>query len=183
MGCMGALILGRSDPLSASHLLPMSADTPYPQAPGSKPLPIREQDIESELIGKLRDLKYTVRADIRDRATLEANFRQKFEALNRVKLTDGEFQRLLEELTIPDVFKAARVLREKNDFTRDDGTPLSYTLVNIRDWCKNDFEVVQQLRINTDYSHHRYDVLLLINGVPVVQIELKSLSVNRKASM
>ena len=180
---MGALILGRPDPLSASHLLPMSADTPYPQAPGSKPLPIREQDIESELIGKLRDLKYTVRADIRDRATLEANFRQKFEALNRVKLTDGEFQRLLEELTIPDVFKAARVLREKNDFTRDDGTPLSYTLVNIRDWCKNDFEVVQQLRINTDYSHHRYDVLLLINGVPVVQIELKTLNVNPRRAM
>lgn len=180
---MGALILGRSDPLSASHLLPMSADTPYPQAPGSKPLPIREQDIESELIGKLRDLKYTVRADIRDRATLEGNFRQKFEALNRVKLTDGEFQRLLEELTIPDVFKAARVLREKNDFTRDDGTPLTYTLVNIRDWCKNDFEVVQQLRINTDYSHHRYDVLLLINGVPVVQIELKTLNVNPRRAM
>ena len=58
-------------------------------------------------------------------------------------------------------------------FTRDDGTPLNYTLVNIRDWCKNDFEVVNQLRINTDNSYRRYDVVLLINGVPVVQIELK----------
>ena len=97
---------------------------------------LREQDIEEEFIEKLRSRKYTYRDDIRDRAALERNFRQKFETLNRVHLTDGEFQRLLDELITPDVFTAARVLREKNDFTRDDGTPLSYTLVNIRDWCK-----------------------------------------------
>ncbi|HNO75169.1 MAG TPA: DEAD/DEAH box helicase family protein [Nitrosomonas mobilis] len=66
-------------------------------------------------------------------------------------------------------------LRERNSFERDDGTPLYYTLVNLKDWCKNSFEVVNQLRISTDYSHHRYDVLLLINGIPVVQIELKTL--------
>ena len=42
---------------------------------------------------------------------------------------------------------------------------LNYSLVNIRDWCKNTFEVVNQLRMNTDNSHHRYDVMLLINGV------------------
>jgi type I restriction enzyme, R subunit len=161
----------------------MSSEITYQQAPASEPLFVREQDIETALVEKLRGLKYTERSDIRDRAALEANFRKKFEALNRVHLTDAEFQRLLEELTIPDVFTAARVLREKNDFTRDDGTPLTYTLVNIKDWCKNDFEVVRQLRINTDYSHHRYDVLLLINGVPVVQIELKTLSVNPRRAM
>lgn len=54
-----------------------------------------EQELEKLLIEKLSDLKYTVRSDIHDRATLEQNFRQKFEALNRVKLTDPEFQRLL----------------------------------------------------------------------------------------
>jgi type I restriction enzyme R subunit len=144
---------------------------------------LRECDIEEDFVEKLRSLKYTVRADIRDRAAIERNFRQKFEALNRVHLTDGEFQRLLDELITPDVFTASRVLREKNDFTRDDGTPLSYTLVNIRDWCKNDFEVVNQLRINTDYSHHRYDVILLINGVPVVQVELKTLGVSPRRAM
>ena len=161
----------------------MPDQSPYPSATSPQTYGVKEQDIESGFIAKLRDLKYTERLDIRDRASLEANFRQKFEALNRVRLTDAEFKRLLEELTIPDVFTAARVLREKNDFTRDDGTPLTYTLVNIKDWCKNDFEVVQQLRLNTDYSHHRYDVLLLINGVPVVQIELKTLSVNPRRAM
>ena len=139
--------------------------------------------LENGLVEKLVDLKYVHRSDIRDRATLEKNFREKFEALNRVHLTDGEFKRLLEQITTPDVFTAAQTLRNWTSFIRDDGTPLNFTLVNIRDWCKNTFEVVNQLRINTDNSHHRYDVILLINGVPVVQIELKTLSVNPRRAM
>ena len=142
-----------------------------------------EQELEQVLIGKLTDLKYTHRPDIRDRAALEGNFRRHFEALNRVQLTDGEFKRLLDEIITPDVFSAATLLREINSFTRDDGTPLNYTLVNIKDWCKNTFEVVNQLRISTDYSHHRYDVMLLINGVPVVQIELKTFGISPRRAM
>jgi type I restriction enzyme R subunit len=142
-----------------------------------------ERDLEEDLVAKLRDLKYEYRPDIRDRAKLEENFRKKFEQLNRVTLTDGEFPRLLDEIVTPDVFNAARTLRERNNFTRDDGTPLNYTLVNIKDWCKNSFEVVNQLRINTDNSHHRYDVILLINGVPVVQIELKTLGISPRRAM
>ena len=142
-----------------------------------------ERQLEEELVEKLRGLKYEYRADIRDRAALEANFRQKFQALNHVTLTDAEFPRLLEEIASPDVFTAAHTLRSRNTFTRDDGTPLNFTLVNINDWCKNTFEVVNQLRINTDYSHHRYDVLLLINGVPVVQIELKTLGINPRRAI
>lgn len=142
-----------------------------------------EQKIEQGFIDKLVELKYTYRADITDRASLERNFREKFEALNRVNLTDGEFARLLDEIVTPDVFAAARTLRERNAFTREDGTPLNYTLVNIKDWCKNTFEVVNQLRINTDNSHHRFDVLILINGVPCVQVELKTLGVNPRRAM
>jgi type I restriction enzyme R subunit len=142
-----------------------------------------ERGLEESLVAKLQDLKYEHRPDIRDRATLERNFREKFEALNRVKLTEAEFTRLLDEIVTPDVFTASRILRERNSFTRDDGTPLNYTLVNIRDWCKNSFEVVSQLRINTDNSHHRYDVILLINGVPVVQIELKTLGISPRRAM
>jgi len=142
-----------------------------------------EGQIENQLIEKLKSLKYEYREDIRDRDGLVQNFRLKFQALNRVNLTDAEFDRLLEEIITPDVFAAAKTLRERNSFTRDDGTPLNYTLVNIKDWCKNSFEVVNQLRINTDNSHQRYDVILLINGVPVVQIELKSLGINPRRAM
>jgi type I restriction enzyme, R subunit len=152
-----------------------------PTAPPS--LGVKEEQVEYGFIGKLQGLKYQYRADIRDRASLERNFRERFEALNRVHLSDGEFARLLDEIVTPDVYAAARTLRERNAFTRDDGTPLNYTLVNIKDWCKNSFEVVNQLRINTDYSHHRYDVLILINGVPCVQIELKTLGISPRRAM
>jgi len=142
-----------------------------------------ESQIEQDFIAKLRDLKYTHRSDIHDRLTLENNFREKFQELNRVTLSDGEFQRLLADIVSPDVFTAAQTLRNRNAFARDDGTPLNYTLVNIDDWCKNSFEVVSQLRINTDYSHHRYDVLLLINGVPCAQVELKTLGINPRRAI
>ena len=119
-----------------------------------------EQQLEEQFIQKLLGLKYEYRPEVRNRAALEANFRQKFQELNRVKLTDDEFQRLLDEVVTSDVFASARTLRTINSFTRDDGTPLNYTLVNIKDWCKNHFEVIHQLRINTDNSHHRFDVVM-----------------------
>ena len=142
-----------------------------------------ESQIEKSLIDRLIDLKYEHRPDIRDRDALNANFRAKFEALNRVKLTDGEFGRLLDEIVAADVFDAAVRLRERCSFVRDDGTPLNYSLVNIKDWCKNTFEVVSQLRINTANSYHRYDVMLLINGIPTVQIELKTLGISPRKAM
>ncbi len=143
----------------------------------------KESQIEQSLIDKLKELKYDYRDDIRSKETLENNFKEKFQELNRVHLTDSEFSRLKEQIISPDVYAAAKILREQNSFERDDGTPLYYTLVNIKDWCKNSFEVINQLRINTESSFHRYDVILLINGVPVVQIELKTLDVRPRRAM
>ena len=144
---------------------------------------IRERQIENGVIQKLKDLKYSYRPDINNRETLEQNFREKFERLNRVHLTDSEFNRLLEDITDSDVFLSSKRLRERNTFIREDGTPLQYTLVNIKEWCKNDYEVVNQLRMNTRNSFQRYDVIILINGIPVVQIELKALEVSPRRAM
>lgn len=144
---------------------------------------IRERQIEDSFIQKLKDLKYSYRPDINNRATLEQNFREKFERLNRVHLTDSEFNRLLEDITDSDVFLSSKRLRERNTFIREDGTPLQYTLVNIKEWCKNDYEVVNQLRMNTHNSFQRYDVIILINGIPVAQIELKALEVSPRRAM
>jgi len=143
----------------------------------------KEHNIEENLIEQLIGLKYTHRPDITDRKTLEQNFRSKFEALNRVRLTDSEFLRLREEIIEPDVFKASKKLREQQFFQREDGTPLHYTLVNNKDWCKNDFEVISQLRMNTENSNQRYDIILLINGLPVVQVELKRLDISPRKAM
>lgn len=143
----------------------------------------KEHKIELDFIKKLEEIKYIYRQDIKDRNSLEQNFRDKFEELNRVKLTDNEFNRLLDDIISPDVFKNAKLLREKQSFEREDGTPLYYTLVNIKDWCKNSFEVINQLKINTQDSFHRYDVIILINGLPLVQIELKTLEISPKRAM
>lgn len=143
----------------------------------------KEAQIEQSLIEKLSDLKYAFRADIRDRNSLEKNFREKFQALNKVNLTDAEYARLRDDVINSDVFTSSKRLREINTFMREDGTPLHYTLVNIKDWCKNEFEVISQLRTNTENSNHRYDVILLINGIPVVQIELKTLEVSPRRAM
>lgn len=143
----------------------------------------KEHQIEESLIKQLTELKYIYRPDIVDRKTLEQNFRTKFEALNRVRLSDNEFLRLREDIINPDVFMASKLLRERQYFQREDGTPLHYTLVNNKDWCKNDFEVINQLRINTENSHQRYDIILLINGLPAVQIELKKGDISHRKAM
>jgi type I restriction enzyme R subunit len=148
----------------------------------------KENQIEDDLIKQLTALKYVYRPDIVDRRSLEQNFKSKFETLNRIKLnriklTENEFLRLREVIINPDVFAASKLLREQQYFQREDGTPLHYTLVNIKDWCKNDYEVIRQLRINTENSHQRYDVMLLINGLPVVQIELKKLDISPRKAM
>ncbi len=143
----------------------------------------KEYQIEENLIKQLIELKYTYRPDITDRKALEQNFREKFEALNNVQLTDREFLRLRDEIITPDVFAASKLLRERQYFQRDDGSSLYYTLVNIKDWCKNEYEVINQLRINTENSYQRYDVILLINGLPVVQIELKKVDVSPRKAM
>ena len=144
---------------------------------------IKERNIEDEFINQLQELKYIYRPDIRDRETLEQNFLQKFQELNRVKLSDNEFNRLLEQIITPNIFESSKLLRQTNTLERDDGTPLHYTLVNIKDWCKNSFEVINQLKINTKDSFHRYDVIFLINGLPLVQIELKTLQISPRRAI
>jgi type I restriction enzyme R subunit len=142
-----------------------------------------EKSFEDNFIKRLADLKYTYRSDIKDRQSLEKNFRSHFEELNKVHLTDSEFARLRDEIVNADVYLSAKMLRERNTFEREDGTPLHYTLVNLNDWCKNNFEIINQFRINTQKSFHRYDVILLLNGIPIVQIELKTLDISPRKAM
>ncbi len=144
---------------------------------------MREQEIENQFIEKLIELKYIYRDDITDIAALTDNFRNKFEELNKVKLENSEFSRLLENIISADVFKSSKILREYNSFERDDGTPFDYKLVNIKDWCKNTFEVIRQPRFNTESSFHRYDVILLINGIPIAQVELKTLEISPRRAI
>lgn len=143
----------------------------------------KENNIEQNFINKLIDQKYTYRPDIRTHDALNQNFRQKFQELNFVNLSDAEFSRVLDQIITSDLFSASKRLREHGTLERDDGTPLHYTLLNLKDWCKNSFEVINQLRMNTQSSYHRYDVILLINGIPLVQVELKTLEISPRRAM
>lgn len=114
---------------------------------------VRESTIEQELIEKLGQLVHAA-AGISARAALERNFREKSEALNRVKLTDAEFKRLLDDIVTPDVFTAAHAAPPQCVHPRR-----WHPAHRHRQWPsttgKNDFEVASQFRINTDYSYHR----------------------------
>lgn len=145
--------------------------------------PQKESQIEQHFIRHLEGLGYVYRKDIKDRASLEQNFRSKFEALNQVQLTDGEFERLMGNIVSSDVYKASKTLRDKVEVIHDDGTTRFYPLVNLQNWCKNDYEVINQLRINTHSSYHRYDVIILINGLPLVQVELKAHGVSPRVAI
>ncbi len=145
--------------------------------------PQKESQIEQHFIRHLEGLGYAYCKDIKDRASLEANFRNKFEALNNVRLTDGEFERLMGNIVSSDVYKASKTLRDKVEVIHDDGTTRFYPLVNLQNWCKNDYEVINQLRINTHSSYHRYDVIILVNGLPLVQVELKAHGVSPRVAI
>ena len=142
-----------------------------------------EKQIEHSFIEKLKELKYTYREDIKNKTALEENFKIHFQNLNQVKLSNAEFIRLKEDIITSDTYAAAKILRETNTLNRDDDTPLQYTLVNTVDWCKNEYEVINQLSMNTDNSYQRYDVIILINGIPAVQIELKSLQITPRRAV
>ena len=142
-----------------------------------------EKQIEHSFIEKLKELKYTYREDIKNKTALEENFKIRFQNLNQVKLSNAEFIRLKEDIITSDTYAAAKILRETNTLNRDDDTPLQYTLVNTVDWCKNEYEVINQLSMNTDNSYQRYDVIILINGIPAVQIELKSLQITPRRAV
>ncbi len=102
---------------------------------------------------------------------------------NHVQLTDADAQRVSSTRSFRPMCSPVRSGCAHAIPSAEDGTPLHYQLVNLKDWCKNSFEVVSQLRINTRSSFHRYDVILLVNGLPLVQIELKSLQISPRRAM
>lgn len=151
-------------------------------ANSAMPMTAQETDLDGSIVSKLSALGFELRPEIRDRAALEANFREKFEALNRVALTDGEFRRILRENISPYVYEASRSLRGWNAFVRDDGTPLDCAFVNFRDWSRNAYEIVDRPSVDSDNGTGR-GVMLLINGVPVVQVELGSRGTSPRSTM
>ncbi len=130
-----------------------------------------EAELEKKLLDWLVTLKYeSVR--IRDEQDLISNLKVQLEKHNRVQLTDKEFTQVLHHLNKGNVWDRAKILRDKMQVRREDGKTIYLEFINQEFWCQNQYQVTHQITNEGSYKN-RYDVTILINGLPLVQIELK----------
>ncbi|HEG9150379.1 TPA: type I restriction endonuclease subunit R, partial [Staphylococcus aureus] len=135
-----------------------------------------EYALENEMMNQLEQLGYE-RVTIRDNKQLLDNFRtilneRHADKLEGNPLTDKEFQRLLTMIDGKSIFESARILRDKLPLRRDDESEIYLSFLDTKSWCKNKFQVTNQVSVEDTYKA-RYDVTILINGLPLVQVELK----------
>lgn len=137
-----------------------------------------EQALENNLIGQLVKQGYE-KVDVTDEPSMVANLRTQLELHNDTKFSDAEFERILNHLNKGGVFDRAQTLREKFSLVRDDNTRKNIEFLNMKQWCQNRFQVTNQVTHEGSYKN-RYDVTILINGLPLVQIELKRRGIELK---
>jgi len=130
-----------------------------------------EQILENQLVAQLSNLGYAF-VQLKDETALIANLKQQLEKHNNISFSDAEFKKVMNILTKGSVFEKSKTLREKQHIIRDNGDNLYFEFLNTEFWCQNQYQVTQQVTIEGKYKN-RYDVTLLINGLPLVQIELK----------
>ncbi len=130
-----------------------------------------EAQLEGDLLSQLQGQGYELVA-VPDEAALLANLKLQLGAHNDTSFSDTEFSRILAHLDSGNVFERAGVLRGRFNLVRDDGSEKSILFLNMHDWCRNRFQVANQIGQEGRRSN-RYDVTILINGLPLVHIELK----------
>ncbi|HQG78229.1 MAG TPA: type I restriction endonuclease subunit R [Bacteroidales bacterium] len=130
-----------------------------------------EQILEEQLIVKLQELGYAL-VHIQNETELIDNLKVQLEKHNHITFSDKEFDKVLNILSKGSVFEKAKTLREKQHIIRDNGDNLYFEFINTEQWCQNQYQVTHQVSMQGKYKN-RYDVTLLINGLPLVHIELK----------
>lgn len=130
-----------------------------------------EAQLESALIKRLVSLGWN-QIEIKDSTTLERNLKAQLEVHNGTTFSSDEFRRILNHLEKGSVFEKAKTLRDRMTLQRDDGTTSYVQFFNAQEWCRNRYQVTSQVTQEGSYKS-RYDVTLLVNGLPLIQIELK----------
>lgn len=130
-----------------------------------------EATLENNLIKQLIGLNYTS-VKIQDGDALVANLKNQLEVFNETTFTLKEFDAILNHLAKGNVFEKAKTLRDRFQLTKEDGTSFYVRFFNAEDNSKNLFQVTNQISLEGSYKN-RFDVTLLVNGLPLVQIELK----------
>lgn len=130
-----------------------------------------EAQLEAKLVKQLTGLGYQ-QVSISNADELRTNLKRQLEIHNKIELSHGEFNKILNHLDKGNVFVRAKTLRDRFLLNRDDGSNCYIQFFNSLHWCQNQYQVTQQITQQGKYQN-RYDVTLLINGLPLVQIELK----------
>ena len=144
------------------------SEQPFQEASKTQP----EQVLEDELVAHLTGMGYA-KADVNDEVSMLANLKAQLEAFNNVTLTAGEFTQVRHHLTkSSNVFEKAKILRDRMKLNRGDGTTTYLEFFDSTNPQRNRWQVTQQVSVEGQYQN-RYDVALIANGLPLVQIELK----------
>lgn len=130
-----------------------------------------EAQLENNLIKQLVGLGYQ-NVTIPEGDALVSNLKTQLEAFNSTTFSNKEFDAILNHLAKGNVFEKAKTLRDRFNITRDNGDSFYVRFFNSEDWASNLFQVTNQITQEGTYKN-RYDVTLLVNGLPLVQIELK----------
>lgn len=145
-----------------------------------------ENALEQGLIKTLQENSYEY-IEIKEEVNLRLNFKRQLEKHNRKALeevgrtefTDTEFDKIILHLEGGTRFEKAKKLRDLKDFELEDGQIIWVSFLNTKKWCQNEFQVSNQITVE-GRKKCRYDVTILINGLPLVQIELKKRGVELK---
>jgi len=136
-----------------------------------------EGDLERELIQDLQNQGYEFRKDLKSQEALLANVRVHLQTLNNVEFSNGEWLRFVEtflDKPSESIVDKTRKIQDDciHDFVFDDGRIQNIYLIDKKNPARNKLEVIQQFE-QTGSHANRYDVTILVNGLPLVQVELK----------
>jgi len=139
-----------------------------------------EAQLETSLIARL-NAKGWVSVRLADEAALWNNVRSELGAHNDTSYSPSEFTKIRNHLEKGNVFAKAHTLRDRFQMSRDDGSSHYVQFLNTDHWCRNRYQVATQIGL-TGRRKNRYDITLLVNGLPLAQIELKRRGVELKAA-
>lgn len=136
-----------------------------------------EDALERELIRDLENLGYTFERELNTPAKLLANARTQLQALNNIQFTEAEWMRFVETyLDRPSdhIVEKTRKIHDDyiHDFVFDDGHIQNIYLLDKKNVLRNTCQVIRQFEQSGSQAN-RYDVTILVNGLPLVQVELK----------
>jgi len=137
-----------------------------------------EAILEQNLVNSLEELGYK-KVVLKDESDLIINLKSQLEKHNNKTFSENEFKQVLNHLSKGNIYEKAQLLRGKVEYNKDNGEKGFIELINQIHWCKNQYQVTHQITMMGKYEN-RYDVTILINGLPLCQIELKKTGLDLK---